>query len=375
MKFSCTQENLNQILNIVSHIASKNNNLPILSNLLIKTENKNINISATNLEVGITSLLRGKVDVDGEILVDAKLLSNYISLLDKDRVDFELIEDDLKIECKKQKTKIKTQNTLDFPLIPKIEKSNPFIVSALKFKNTVYNIAFAVSNSDIRPEISGVFMSFLEKELVMAATDSYRLAEKKIDYLDNKNSQNHQIIVPVKTLQEVSRIIGGFKGDVELVGDDNLEIYIEENQIIFNYNGVELISRLIDGQYPDYNQIIPNNFNTKIKVNVIDLIKAVKASSLFAKSGVFDIKMIFSNSNNLSISASSSQVGENNSNIDIEKNGPDGEIVINYKYILDGLQNIQSEFVVIEIIDSNTPIIIKPEDVNDYLYLIMPIRQ
>jgi len=375
MKFSCTQENLNQILNIVSHIASKNNNLPILSNLLIKTENKNINISATNLEVGITSLLRGKVDVDGEILVDAKLLSNYISLLDKDRVDFELIEDDLKIECKKQKTKIKTQNTLDFPLIPKIEKSNPFIVSALKFKNAVYNIAFAVSNSDIRPEISGVFMSFLEKELVMAATDSYRLAEKKIDYLDNKNSQNHQIIVPVKTLQEVSRIIGGFKGDVELVGDDNLEIYIEENQIIFNYNGVELVSRLIDGQYPDYNQIIPNNFNTKIKVNVIDLIKAVKASSLFAKSGVFDIKMIFSNSNNLSISASSSQVGENNSNIDIEKNGPDGEIVINYKYILDGLQNIQSEFVVIEIIDSNTPIIIKPEDVNDYLYLIMPIRQ
>ncbi len=375
MKFSCTQENLNQILNIVSHIASKNNNLPILSNILIKTENKNINISATNLEVGITSLLRGKVDVDGEILVDAKLLSNYISLLDKDRVDFELIGDDLKIECKKQKTKIKTQNTLDFPLIPKIEKSNPCVVSASKFKNAVYNIAFAVSNSDIRPEISGVFMSFLEKELVMVATDSYRLAEKKIDYLDNKNSQNHQIIVPVKTIQEVSRIISGFKGDVELVGDDNLEIYIEENQIIFNYNGVELVSRLIDGQYPDYNQIIPTNFNTKIKVNTLDLIKAVKASSLFAKSGVFDIKMIFSESNNLAISASSNQVGENNSSIDIEKNGPDGEITINYKYILDGLQNIQSEFVVIEIIDPNTPIIIKPEDINDYLYLIMPIRQ
>jgi len=382
MKFSCTQENLNQILNVVSHTAAKNANLPILSNILIKAESNNLSISATNLEVGISASVRSKIDSDGEFSVDARLFTSYISLLPKDRVDIELINNEFKIQCQKQKTKVKGQSSADFPVIPKINKENPFIISADKFKDAIYSVSFAVSTSEIRPEISGVFVNFMKDRIVMAATDSYRLAEIKIPYLENSRLKlsdeykEEKIIIPVKTLQEVSRILGSLKDDVSSENNENIEIYLEESQIMFVYNGIELVSRLIDGQYPEYNQIIPEKFECQVKVSALELIKAVKTSSLFAKNGVFDIKLDFkSNPNELLVISSSSQTGENISSIEMEKTAAGEEITLNYKYLLDGLQNLGSDSVIFEINDSNNPCVIKAESQKDYLYLIMPIKQ
>jgi DNA polymerase-3 subunit beta len=382
MKFSCTQENLNQVLNIVSHITIKNANLPILSNLLIKAENKNLTISATNLEIGISANMRGKIESDGEFSVDARLLDSYISLLPKDRLEVELVGDELKIQCQKQKTKIKGQNAADFPLIPKLNKENPYVISADSFKEAIYSVSFAAANSEIRPEISGVYMGFLKDKLILTATDSYRLAERKIPYAENHKARlnpdyvNINVIVPVKTLQEVSRILGSLKDELTEETIENIEIYLEESQIMFVYNGIELVSRLIEGQYPEYEQIIPTSLPSKIKVNTNELVKAVKTSSLFAKSGVFDIKLDFkSNNKELLVTASSSQTGENISSMEMEKTGGGEEIILNYKYLLDGLGNINANHVFFEINDSNSPCVIKPENIGGYLYLIMPIRQ
>lgn len=381
MKISCTQENLNQTINIVGHIASKNSNLPILSNILIKAENKNLTFSATNLEIGITAAMRGKVESDGEFSIDAKLLSSYISLLPKERIDLELADEELKIQCQKQKTKIKGQGAADFPLIPKIDKQNPYILSVKDLKDAIYGVSFSASTSDIRPELSGVFLSFNGEELVLAATDSYRLAEKKVKLISNEKQKNltdfqdEKIIVPVKTLQEVSRILGLIKEDESMEVVDTVEIYLGENQIMFVYNGVELVSRLIEGQYPDYTQIIPDKFGSKLKINTTELTKAVKVTSLFTKSGVFDVRLDYNSDNELKITSSSSQTGENTSSVDMEKSGDSGEIVLNYRYLLDGLQNIGSENIEIEITDSNNPCVIRSENNKDYLYLIMPIRQ
>ncbi|OQA36689.1 MAG: DNA polymerase III subunit beta [Parcubacteria group bacterium ADurb.Bin326] len=381
MKISCTQENLNQTINIVGHIASKNSNLPILSNILIKAENKNLTFSATNLEIGITAAMRGKVESDGEFSIDAKLLSSYISLLPKERIDLELADEELKIQCQKQKTKIKGQGAADFPLIPKIDKQNPYILSVKDLKDAIYGVSFSASTSDIRPELSGVFLSFNGEELVLAATDSYRLAEKKVKLISNEKQKNltdfqgEKVIVPVKTLQEVSRILGLIKEDESMEVVDTVEIYLGENQIMFVYNGVELVSRLIEGQYPDYTQIIPDKFGSKLKINTTELTKAVKVTSLFTKSGVFDVRLDYNSDNELKITSSSSQTGENTSSVDMEKSGDSGEIVLNYRYLLDGLQNIGSENIEIEITDSNNPCVIRSENNKDYLYLIMPIRQ
>lgn len=381
MKISCTQENLNQTINIVGHIASKNSNLPILSNILIKAENKNLIFSATNLEIGITAMMRGKVESDGEFSIDAKLLSSYIALLPKERIDLELVDEELKIQCQKQKTKIKGQGAADFPLIPKIDKQHPYILSVKNLKDAIYGVSFSASTSDIRPELSGVFLSFNGEELILAATDSYRLAEKKIKLISNEKQKNitdfqgEKVIVPVKTLQEVSRILGLIKEDESMESVDTVEVYLSENQIMFVYNGVELVSRLIEGQYPDYTQIIPDKFGSKLKINTTELTKAVKVTSLFTKSGVFDVRLDYNSSNELKITSSSSQTGENNSSVDMEKSGDSGEIILNYRYLLDGLQNIGSENIEIEITDSNNPCVIRSENNKDYLYLIMPIRQ
>lgn len=382
MKFSCTQENLNQILNIVSHIAAKNANLPILSNILIKAENKNLSISSTNLEIGISASVRGKIEEDGEYSVDARLFASYISLLPKDRVDVELLADELKIQCQKQKTKIKGQGSADFPLIPQISKENAFIISADKFKEAIYGVSFAVSTSEIRPEISGVYVAFMKDQVIMTATDSYRLAEIKIPYVENSRIsgedeyQESRIIIPVKTLQEVSRVLSSMKDEVSSDSVENVEVYLEESQIMFVYNGIELVSRLIDGQYPEYGQIIPEKFECQVTVSATELIKAVKTSSLFAKTGVYDIKLDFkTNSSELLVISSSAQTGENISSLEMEKTTTGEEVMLNYKYLLDGLQNIGSESVMFEINDSNNPCVMKPVGRDNYLYLIMPIRQ
>ncbi|MEK7652922.1 MAG: DNA polymerase III subunit beta [Patescibacteria group bacterium] len=376
MKISSTQENLNQGLLICSHIANKNANLPILANILITSKDKILILSATNLEIGVSVNIRSKVEEEGEFSVEAKLLSDFISLLPKERVDLNFDGSDLNIKCGKQKTKIKSQIATDFPLIPKIEKKNPYLIKSKDFKQAILEVIFAVSSLETRPEFSGVYMKINQKELILAATDSYRLAERKIKLSEENNQGEKEVIIPAKTLQEISRILGVFKDDLTLENIENVEIYLTENQIMFSYNGVDLISRLIEGQYPDYTQIIPTSHQTDIKTNNSDLIKAVKTSSLFTKSGVYDVKIEFKTKEKEAVlTSSSSQVGENISILEAEIVGVDNNIVLNHRYLLDGLLNINSELVEIEMTDSNSPCLIRPNGSKQYTYIIMPIRQ
>ncbi|MFA6422485.1 MAG: DNA polymerase III subunit beta [Candidatus Buchananbacteria bacterium] len=374
MKISCTQENLSQGLNAVGHIASKNLNLPILSNILFKVENKNLTLMATNLEIGITTNIRGKIEGDGDFTVDAKLLANYISFLPKERIDLETDGDNIKVECQNQKTKIKTQLAADFPLIPKLNKDNPCTVEAKLLKQAILEVVFACSASESRPELSGVLMEFAGNNIILAATDSYRLAESRVSLIENKVGER-KIIIPSKTMQEVSRVLSSFKDEESIDGVDTIEIYIGESQIMFSYNNIDIVSRLIEGQYPDYKQIIPANFTGKTKINIAELSKNIKASSLFAKNGIYDIKLDFSVPEYLTVTSSSVQAGENVSQVKAEISGEKTNIILNYKYLLDGLQTMNSEDVEIEIIDSNNPFLIRPANRDDYFYIIMPIRQ
>ena len=174
----------------------------------------------------------------------------------------------------------------------------------------------------------------------------------------------------------MSRILGILKDDVSLEEVENMEIYLSDNQIMFSYNNVDLISRLIEGQYPDYTQIIPSNYKTKTLIEVKDLIKGVKTSSLFTKSGINDVKIELSPTDNeVIITSSSAQTGENISKIEAIIEGEINNIVLNYRYLLDGLQNISSSKVILEINDNNSPCVIKPESIKDYIYIIMPIKQ
>ena len=384
MKLICTRENFKTAIFNSERVVAKQKTLPILNNILFQVKNKTIKLSATNLEIGISCEIRGKVEEEGEFTVQSRLLADYISLLPKDRVDLfapkeskEGQDQILEVKCKNYSTKIKGQPATDFPLIPQIERTNRYLVKTEDFRRAVSQIIFAVSTSETRPEINGVSFNFSNGRLTMAATDSYRLAEKSVE-LDSKSSEvEKNIIVPVKTLQELLRILGGFKDPAAISDIDNIEISLSENQILFTLGNAELISRLVEGQYPDYRQIIPQQTKTKTVLDTNEFVKVTKTTSLFARSGIYDVNLEFSpDKKEVIVSSTNAQLGESVSRLSSDINGESNSIVVNYRYLLDGLQNIDSDQVEVDVIDGNNPCVLKPvSKKSDYLYIIMPIKQ
>ncbi len=365
MKFSCTQENLNRGLSVVSHIANKNANLPILGNVLIEASKTGIKLSATNLEVGISCLVRGKVEEEGRTTVPARLFTDYVGLLPNERVDIELVDNDLVVDCRKSHTKIKGMSPDEFPVIPKIETKVANHIRTKEFKKAVSSVVFAVAYDESRPEISGVYTHLENQELTLVSTDSYRLAERKVKLI-NTVKKEQKVIVPARTYQELMRILEEEK--------EETKITLNENQILFTVDDVELVSRVIDGQYPDYQQIIPKEQQTKAIINVAEFTKAVKTASLFCKSGINDINLDFEDSR-INIFASNTQVGENKSELEIKLEGQPNQIVFNYRYLLDGLANLETEEAELRLIDSVNPGLLAPIGQTGYLYIIMPIKQ
>ncbi len=382
MRFSCTKENLSRGLNIVSRITAKNINLPILNNVLINIDNKNLKLQTTNLEIFVTAKIRSKIEEEGSFTAPSKLLSDYINLLPDERIDIEELENNfIKTECGSFKTKMKGLSSSEFPLTPEMTKDNSLECPVNDFKKLIEKVIFAVSPNETRPELSGVFLKFeiKDKKLTAAATDSYRLAEQSISIGDAKTDLNEKsIIVPAKTLQEIHRIVS-LLTDLPESGK-NLEIFFSDNQILFVYDNTEVFSRLIDGNYPEYQHIIPSGFKTSAVIDKEELIKAVKAASLFTKTNLNDVHLEFSakggETGELTVSSAESQIGENKISLNAEIEGEKNKIVLNYKYLNDGLNMIDSEKVMIQLNDDSTPCILGSagKGQENYMYLIMPIK-
>jgi DNA polymerase-3 subunit beta len=344
---------------------------------MVKVSKGGIELVATNLEIGITHKLRGKIDSEGDYTVDSKAFTDYINLLSGDKVEVELEDEGLKISCQNYNTKIKGQAANEFPLIPTVEKDKSLTVDIEAFKEALSKVIFAVAGSDGRVELSGVCMTFDDKNIILAATDSYRLSEKKIA-CKGENIQGDKVIIPARTLQELLRIISAYRPEEELDDGTDIKISLSENQILFSFGSTEMVSRLIIGQYPDYQQIIPTSSKTKASINKQELIRAVKASAIFSKTGINDVTLDFmAKDSTLMISSVSSQVGESVIKLQAKIEGEDNEASINYRYLLDGINNIKSDEVNFELNSNSTPCMLKPKaDIEkDYLYIVMPIRQ
>jgi len=374
MRFISLQENLKRGLNIAGHLTSKNINLPILNNILIKTEGGNIEFVSTNLEIGITHQVRGKIETEGSFTVDSKLITEYINLLNSgEKVKLDVKDNELKIECGNYKTKIKGESAKEYPLIPTVTRSVYYSCNSESLKKALNSVIFSVSSSENRLELTGVLFCFNKGKLSLAATDSYRLAEKEVEVKGDHQDGDYKIIVPSKTIQEVLRVLNNLEGG-EVGEAQEIKMYLAENQILFTVDSVELISRLISGHYPDYKQIIPAKSQTDVLVERVELLRAVKAAALFSKTGINDITLVFSK-NKITVSSFSGMSGESQIEVEAEIKGGENEITINYRYLLDGLNNIEGAMVRLGILSNKTPCVLRPEKENDYLYIIMPIRQ
>lgn len=397
MKLTCTQENLNKALNIVGKVVNKNTTLPILNNILLKTEKKGLKLSSTNLELGVSHWIGGKVEEEGEITIPTKLFANFVSNLPSGNVEIRLREDMLSVKCNGYKTNIKGISAKEYPLMPKIEAEPIFKISSLEFKNALNQVLPAVSSSESRIELTGVLLDISQirkGKIILVATDSYRLAERTI-ILDKKDISDEAlktlgdvnfVIIPKNTIQELARDL-----DDE---EEILEVVISEKQTLFNFGRSSMISRLIEGKYPDYKQVIPETYLVKTEVNAKELLNAIRVASLFANTSSNSIELkISTSSSNVEISAETSEVGNNITKIPSEinfsqpkdgkekKNGQDEagdkdtfSVVYNYRYLLDGLNSINGEKADLRINGESAPTILSAPGKESFIYVIMPIR-
>lgn len=367
MKLTCSQKDLHFALNTVGLAVNTSTTLPVLSNILIKAVGKQLFFSATNLEIAINYAIPADIKNEGAITIPAKLIANYVSLLEDDTVEIR-VEDGttMHLKSKSSQTKIKGISPDEFPLIPKVEKEISVEINAKNLEEAIDCTIFSAAATGTRPILAGVYMRAEKDTLKLVATDSFRLAEKKTK-LKKRAEKGIECIVPVRTLLELSRILAS-KYEKE-----DVEINISKNQVLFSVNGVELISRLIEGKFPDYEKIIPKATRTKFEVSVGHLSLAARRVNLFARENNNSIKLAATNDGKLQISTDETSVGEEKAEVDITMHGENNRTSLNSQYLLDVLGHIEDNAVV-EMDEKLTPVVVRPAKKEDYLYIIMPLK-
>ena len=364
MKVSCTQENLAKGLGIVGRSVGIRSTLPVLNNILLKTEKGGLKLSATDLEIGIHTWIGAKVDQEGAITCPARLLLDYINTNNDKKINLGLKGLTLHLESEHYKANIKGIEASEFPLIPEVKKDTEIEILTQDLGRAIAKTIIACALDESRPVLAGVFVHGGGEKLKMVATDSYRLAEQTFP-LTKKISSDISLIIPQRTMAEVSRILSD--------GAEKVKIYPGENQVEFLIDKTSIVSRLIEGAFPDYEQIIPKTIQTKLQTKAASFANAIKMASLFARESANNIKLKIEK-NKIEVLAVSPQVGDNVSDVNGTVSGDKIEIAFNAKFILDVLSVLLAEKINLEFSGPLAPAILRAEKEPNYLYVIMPLR-
>ncbi|GAC1392517.1 MAG: DNA polymerase III subunit beta [Candidatus Saccharimonadales bacterium] len=362
MRLQVTQENLSKALGSVARVATSRGTLPILSNVLLKTVGKRLSIAATNLDIAITHYIGSKVSEEGSITVPAKLMQDFVSSLPNGVIDLRLEDNKLHIETDQYQSVINGISAEDYPVMPAISDGNQWTIPAKVLKSGLGQVIIAASNDEARPVLTGVYVHSYKGNLFLVATDSYRLAEKKL------MSTNHEIdlLIPASALQDLLRILGDEEEQVSVTHDDQ--------QVLFRVGDIELVTRLIEGKYPDYRKLIPNAFTTSASVKRADLTNITKVSSLFARESAGSVTINLDEpKQEVSIRSVASQLGENTASASAKVTG-DGTITLNSRYILDALHILGGDEVSFSFNGKLEPCVIQESKAKDYLHVIMPLK-
>jgi len=362
MNLTVTQENLSRALATVSRIASTRGSLPILSSVLLKTVDNQLLVAATNLDVAISETIGAKVKKEGSITVPARLMQDYIASLPASTLTLEVVDNKLKLTTEHQSSSINGTPADDFPEMPTIEKGNILQIPAGDLKTALQQVLFAASNDDARPVLTGLYLHTTNGKLYAAATDSYRLAEKMI----GKEEKDLSLLIPASSLQDVLRVM---RDDTT-----NVSIQYDEQQARFSVGPVELVTRLIYGNYPDYRRLLPKEYATTAVLERSDLQEITKVSSLFAREAAGGVTVsIEEEKKEVSIRSIASQVGENNAVADAEISG-DAVITMNSRYILDALNAFEGSKIQVNVNGKLDPCVLTDPENDNYLHVVMPVK-
>lgn len=369
MELVVLRANLKEGLEILGKIYSESASLPILKNFLLETIDNKIKISTTNLEIAITAYIPAKIIKDGEITIPLNIFSSIVNNLQNERITLEEKNENLTVKTENYQAKIQGTKKDEFPIIPQIKENKNFIeMEGHLLKNSLIKIISAAQTSQIKPELSGILFDYQVSLIKMAATDSFRLSEKTI--ADNKFKSNiekkFKAIIPLKTAQELTRII--------LDNEEKIKIFFDENQILIKDEKYEIVSRLINGEFPDYQAIIPGETTTEAIIEKNEIITALKLTSSFSDR-LNEIKILIKDgAKNVELSASSPTVGENQYLIPAKIKGNSMEAIFNWRFLFDGIKNIETENIILGLNGDTRPAIIKSTGNQDYFYILMPIK-
>jgi DNA polymerase III subunit beta len=374
MKLSCLQENLNRGLGLVGRAAATRTTLPITNNVLLSSDQGRLKLVATNLEMAISCWLGAKIDEEGSITVPAKLLTEFVATLPNDKIDIRLAPKGktLELKCARFEARISGVDAKEFPPIPKVEDGITAKISINALKQAISQVVFAAATDESRPVLTGVSAEFDSKTMTLAAADGFRLAVYKLP-LASAIAEKSTAIIPSRTLSELIRLMGDSEDEVEI------RVNAAKSQILFKLKDIEVVSQLVQGNFPQYSQLIPQSFSTKATVDVGQFLRATKTAAIFARDGSGIVRLIITPGDSevkpgkLSISARSEEIGDDTGEIDTLVQGSEAKIAFNSKYLIDVLNVLRETSVSIEVTTPSSPGVFRPVGSDNYLHVIMPM--
>lgn len=367
MKLECIKNKIKEAVNLANKITGKNLTLPILSSILLIAKENSLKIRATNLDLGIEIRIPVKIEKEGITAVPGGIFNNFLSNIQENTVKLELKNNNLSISTKNSRTLIKSYPYEDFPTLPSIEqKKESFSISSDKFISGLKSVLYSAAISDVKPEISSVYIYTDSGNIVFVSTDSFRLAEKKIKLGNNKNIS--PLIIPFKNVSEILKVF-------DSISSDDITISFNNNQIFFESMGVYLVSRIIDGIFPDYKQILPKEFTTEAIILKQDFLNSLKMSNLFSDQ-FNQISVLIDPKNKIfELKSKNPDIGENIVRLDGTLSGETVQLNFNYKYIIDCFQSLPKDSLSLQLNGKTKPLVIRGIGDRSFTYLIMPLNQ
>ncbi|HUT67269.1 MAG TPA: DNA polymerase III subunit beta [Dehalococcoidales bacterium] len=373
MKLSCLQENLNRGLNIVGRAVATRTTLPITNNVLLATDDGRLKLVATNLEMAISCWIGAKIEEEGSITVPARLLTEFVSSLPNDTIEVHLSPQTktLGLKCARFEARISGVDAKEFPPIPSVDEGIATKVEVEALRQGINRVVFAAATEESRPVLTGVCTQFEGDALTLAAADGFRLAVYKLPIADPV-SQKMEVIIPARTLAELNRLMAEQEESVDIMLNPN------KSQVLFQLKNVQLVSQLVQGTFPNYSQLIPQSYNTRVIVSVAEFLRATKTASIFARDGSGIVRLVITpgsekNPGKITVSARSEEIGDDVGEIDATVEGDDAKIAFNGKYLTDVLSVLHEAQVALETTNPSSPGLIRPVGTDNYTHVVMPM--
>ena len=370
MNVSCLQETLNKGLGIVGRAVATRTTLPITQNVLIATDQGRLKLTATNLEMAISTWIGSTVEDEGDITIPARLLSEFVGSLQNEKVDMVTTNQPqaMTLTSARYEARIIGTDAGEFPPIPTVEDGVTAKISAAVLKKAINLVVFAAATEESRPVLTGVKLELENDQFTLAAADGFRLAVYK-DKLEEPIAEDIEAIIPARTLNELNRLLSDQADSVELV------LSPTRGQALFRLNNIEVVSQLIQGAFPNYAQLIPQSYTTRAGLRVDECLRAARTAAIFARdsSGIVRLHIQEGSPGSLQVLARAEEVGENSAEMDAEVEGGEAKIAFNAKYLMDVLGVIDTDNVALEVTTPSSPGVIRPSNKEDYIHVIMPM--